>query len=96
MDSELVQALTVLVGVLVESGLFYVVVRKVWKSSRLEAALMAIGLTLLFCAAAWLCRWGSEIRWSLLFWAGWLGFCWVWSLKKWFSSVPSGAREGMR
>jgi hypothetical protein len=96
MDSELVQALTVLVGVLVESGLFYVVVGKVWKSSRLEAALMAIGLTLLFCAAAWLCRWGSEIRWSVLFWAGWLGFCWVCSLKKWFSSVPSGAREGMR
>jgi hypothetical protein len=60
MDSEVVQALIVLLGVLVESGLFYVVVRKVWKSSRLEAALMAIGLTLLFCVAALLCRWGSE------------------------------------
>src|SRR6266446_9998830 len=47
MDSEVVQALIVLPMVLVESGLFYVVVRKVWKSSRLEAALMAIGLTLL-------------------------------------------------
>jgi len=42
MDSEVVQALIVLLGVLVESGLFYVVVRKVWKSSRLEAGLMAI------------------------------------------------------
>ena len=60
MDSEVFQALIVLPMVLVESGLFYVVVRKVWKSSRLEAGLMAIGLTLLFCVAAWLCRWGSE------------------------------------
>jgi hypothetical protein len=24
----------------------------------------------------------------VLFWAGWLGFCWVWNVKKWFSSVP--------
>jgi hypothetical protein len=49
MDSEVVQALIVLLGVLVESGLFYVVVRKVWKSSRLEAGLMAIGLKRLGC-----------------------------------------------
>jgi len=74
MDSEVVQALIVLLLVPVESGLFYLVVRKIWKSSRLEAGLMAIGLTLLFCVAAWLCRWGSEIRWYVLFWAGWLGF----------------------
>ena len=74
MDSEVVQALIVLPMVLVESGLFYVVVRKVWKSSRLEAGLMAIGLTLLFCVAAWLCRWGSEIRWYVLFWEDGCGF----------------------
>ena len=37
MDSEVVQALIVLPMVLVESGLFYLLVRKLWKSSRLEA-----------------------------------------------------------
>jgi hypothetical protein len=87
MDREVVQALIVLPMVLVESGLFYVVVRKIWKSSRPEAALMAIGLTLLFCVSAWLCRWGSEIRWYVLFWAGWLGF-WIrkTSMNTWVST----------
>jgi hypothetical protein len=45
------------------------------------------GLTLLLCVAAWLCKWGNEIRWEVLFWGGWLGLCWVWSVGKWFEVV---------
>jgi hypothetical protein len=47
MDIQVVQALIVLPALLVACGLFYVVERKLWKSSRLEAGLMTIGLTLL-------------------------------------------------
>ena len=48
---------------------------------------MATGLTLLLCVAAWLCKWENEIRWEVLFWGGWLGLCWVWSVGKWFSAA---------
>ena len=37
MDIEVVQALIVLPAVLLEMGLFYVALRKVWERSRLEA-----------------------------------------------------------
>jgi hypothetical protein len=87
MDLEIVQALIVVSMVIAEGGLFYLLARKFWKASRQEATLMAIGLTLLFCAAVWLCKWGNEIRMEVLFWAGWLGLCWVWSVKKCFRSA---------
>jgi hypothetical protein len=48
---------------------------------------MATGLTLLLCVEAWLCKWGNEIRSEVLFWGGWLGLCWVWSVGKWFEVV---------
>ena len=88
MDIQLVQAFIVVPGLLLEMGLFYVAARKLWKRSRREAGLMTAGLTLLFCVAAWLCGWGSDIRWSVLFWAGWLGLCWVMGVKQWFRSAP--------
>jgi len=87
MDIEVVQALIVLPAVLVESGLFYLLLRKLWKRSRLEARLATIVPTLLFCVAAWLCRWGNDMRWSVWFWAGWLALCWVCGVRKWFSSA---------
>jgi hypothetical protein len=87
MDIQVVQALIVIPGLLLEMGLAYVLLRKVWKKSRREAGLIATGLTLLFCVAAWLCGWGSELRWSVLFWAGWLGLCWSWGVSRWFRSV---------
>jgi hypothetical protein len=84
LNIELVQALIVLASLLVESGFFYLVVRKVYKHDRLEAGLMTIGLTLLFFVMVWLCKWGSDIRWSVVFWAAWLGLCWVWGVRTWF------------
>jgi hypothetical protein len=60
MDIEVVQALIVLLMVAVEGGLFYLLARKFWKTSRQETGLMAIGLTLLFCVAVWLCKWGMK------------------------------------
>jgi hypothetical protein len=87
MDIEVVQALIVLPAMVLEMGLFYVALRKVWKRSRPEARLMTIGIALLSCVAAWLCRWGSDMRWSVWFWAGWLGLCWVWGVRKWFGNA---------
>jgi hypothetical protein len=60
MDIEVVQALIVLPAVLLEMGLFYVALRKVWKRSRPEARSMTIGIALLSSVGAWLCRWGSD------------------------------------
>jgi hypothetical protein len=86
----LIQALVVLAMVVFEGGLCYLLLRKCCKAARGEAALMATGITLLLCVAAWLCKWGNEIRWEVLFWGGWLGFCWVWRVGKWFSSGKRG------
>ena len=74
MDTEVVQELIVPPMVIAEGGLFYLLARKVWKATRQEAGLLAMGVTLLFCAAVWLCNLGNEIRWEVLFWAGCLGF----------------------
>jgi hypothetical protein len=60
----LIQALVVLAMVVFEDGLCYLLLRKCCKAARGEAALMATGLTLLLCVAAWLCKWGNEIRWE--------------------------------
>ena len=47
MDIEVVQALIVLPAMVLEMGLFYVALRKMWKRSRPEARLMTIGIALL-------------------------------------------------
>jgi hypothetical protein len=67
MDIDVVQALIVVPMVVAEGGLFYLLARKFCKAARQEAGLLAIGLTLLFCMAVWLCKWGNEIRWEVLF-----------------------------
>jgi hypothetical protein len=84
MNIQLVQALIVITGLLLQMGLVYILLRKVWRKSRREAGLIATGQMLLFCVAAWLCGWGSEMRWSVLFWALGLDLCWSWGVSKWF------------
>jgi len=93
MDIDVVQALIVVPMVVAEGGLFYLLARKFCKATRQEAGLLAIGLTLFICVAVWLCKWGNEIRWEVLFWAGWLGLCWVWSVRKWFRSAKGSSSK---